>query len=220
MAIHEKNGCRQLLVEALRYSGKPIADLVMVEFGNQRIKTDPGMGMRRLQSAKSVFEWFGVRHFSIDINGHNGAIKANLGRDLRQQAGTDSLPWDGADLVTNFGTTEHVKANRNPEAQYWCFANAHNLCEVGGIMVHAVPRTGTCQGEYRHGNWKYGRRWFRWLCTAAGYTALYLRECDVSKWWPPERIPPDTQIYVHAILEKTSSEPFIYLGEWKDPPRT
>ena len=49
-------------------------------------------------------------------------------------------------IVTNFGTSEHVKN------QEQCFANIHNLCCAGGVMIHTVPMKNHWRG---HGLYKY-----------------------------------------------------------------
>ncbi len=41
------------------------------------------------------------------------------------------------DVVTNFGTIEHV--DQSPESQYWAWRNMNDLCRPGGLMLHALP---------------------------------------------------------------------------------
>ena len=48
------------------------------------------------------------------------------------------------DVITNFGTTEHVRPH---ERQYECFKNAHMCTKVGGVMIHVVPEVGTFKGH-------------------------------------------------------------------------
>src|ERR1041384_5416258 len=52
---------------------------------------------------KSVFEAMGIRHVSVDWNGKDGALPL----DLRQP-----LNLGRFDMVTNFGTSEHVEDNQ------------------------------------------------------------------------------------------------------------
>lgn len=52
------------------------------------------------------------------------------------------------DIITNFGTTEHVEYE---DGQYNCWKNIHNWLKVGGIAIHEIPE---------HGSWKNHCRFF------------------------------------------------------------
>lgn len=200
MAIHEKNGCRDLLLEAFRILDKPMTSLRIIELGNQRIKTGPDQGMRRLQSSASIFRWMGAECESIDINGRDHAHAWDLGTDLTKRLRR-------ADLVTNFGTSEHVK-----RGQMHVFENVHHWTKRGGLMLHAVPMSGTC---CRHGYWKYRARWFKRLARACRYEVLKLETWDKSACWP-ERIQPGQQVYIFAIMRRTKGSCFR-VARWRDP---
>lgn len=98
----------------------------MLELGNK--KNDNGV-------YKHYFRELGFTHVSIDWNGDDGA----LALDLR-----DRIEMDPFDIITNFGTTEHVSN------QYAVWENIHRLVKVGGIMVSTTPLPGDWlhHGEY------------------------------------------------------------------------
>lgn len=212
MAIHARNGCRDLLNAALACVGVPLLGLRMVEFGNQRLKFDPGEGARRLQSAKPFFQFFGILHTSIDINGREGALPIDLGKpiDWGQFRALAGFGMGAADIVTDFGTLEHVR-----RGQFQAFKTADDLCRPGGLMVHALPATGTCR---RHGDWKYSVPWFADLARANAYDVVQLRAWDKSESWPG-RIKPGDEIYVLAILRKRG-DAGTFGRAWVAPPKS
>jgi SAM-dependent methyltransferase len=66
------------------------------------------------------------------------------------------------DVVTNFGTTEHIANQLN------AFKIIHDLTAPGGIMIHAVP----AQGLVNHGLLKYNPKWFWMLARSNDYRWL------------------------------------------------
>lgn len=82
---------------------------------------------------KQVFEALGIRHVSVDWNGNDGAIKM----DLRQP-----LNLGRFDMVTNFGTSEHV----DQQEPVW-----RNMVEATGkVLICSTPLPGdwTWHGKY------------------------------------------------------------------------
>ena len=63
------------------------------------------------------------------------------------------------DLVTNFGTTEHVANQLN------AMKIIHDLTAVGGVMIHNVP----LQGFMNHGLVNYNMKFFWMLARSNGY---------------------------------------------------
>lgn len=212
MAIHWRNGCRDLLIRAFDLYGQRLNGLKMAEFGNQKLKFDPNSGARRLQQAKPYFEFLGIRHVSFDLNNRSGALPWDLGKPLDPQALREAsgIGMGEFDIVTNFGTSEHVV-----EGQEQCFTTAHELLRYGGLAVHAVPRVGTCSG---HGAWKYTADWYREHAERFGYRTEYLVEWDKTEHWGEDRIKPGTQVYVLAILRKQWQRD-THSGHWVDPVR-
>ena len=106
--------------------------------------------------ARLFWEWLGYRYVSIDVDG-NGSIELDLNFDEVPQAYRG-----GFDLVTNFGTTEHVANQLN------AFEVIHDLARVGGVMVHHLP----LQGMMDHGLINYNPKFFWTLARSNGYQWL------------------------------------------------
>ncbi len=134
----------------------------MIELGNQMLK---GIG----GSAKEHFKSIGVDHVSIDTNGKNGALVIDLQRRIKDRSLVGTF-----DVLTNFGTTEHV------EQQYPCWLNIHNLVKQNGVFIHVVPRTGHWRG---HGYHKYSLEFFQKLADNCDYELIenFIREGDPQK---------------------------------------
>ena len=96
----------------------PLVGTRMLELGNKKTGSD---------TYKTFFTAQGFEHVSIDWNGLDGA----LGLDLREP-----IDLDRFDMVTNFGTTEHV-SEQEP-----AWRNIHNLTKVGGVIVSMCPMEG------------------------------------------------------------------------------
>ena len=93
---------------------------------------------------------------AIDLNGTDAAWRFDLNRPL---------PLDESfDVVTNFGTSEHVF----DQAQL--FRSMHGLTRPGGLMLHAVPS----QGGPDHGFYNYHPTFFHDLAAANGYRLAML----------------------------------------------
>lgn len=94
----------------------------MIELGRKKTKID-----NEWITYKSYFESIGYDHVSIDIQGGYDS----LALDLRQP-----IEIDPADMVTNFGTTEHVSS----QSPAWM--NIHNFCKVDGVIISMCPYPG------------------------------------------------------------------------------
>jgi SAM-dependent methyltransferase len=154
--------------------------------GNQRIT-----GVCRFQSIKPFLELLGAEVVMWDANGKDGAVR----HDLREPVGPEYAEW--ADVVCNFGTSEHVRDN-----QRQVFKTIHEVCRHGGLMLHSVPASGGCQ---RHGFWKYTTDWYFKLAEANGYQVLQIDRHPVKHDHPGEHW------YVVAMLRKNGdvvSRPF------------
>lgn len=76
---------------------------------------------------KEAFEQLGYRHVSVDWNGENGALPF----DLRHPISLGTF-----DLVTNFGTSEHV------DSQEGVWQNMVSACHDGSVLISTVPIPG------------------------------------------------------------------------------
>lgn len=204
MAISEDNGGRDIFRKALEVLDLPLLKINMAQLGNQKLKTNPGSNMKRLQSMRSVWEWFGGRSVSFDLNGQHGALPYDLRGPLPDR-------FHGLfNLVTNFGTSEHVSKN-----QWQVFKTIHDLCEVGGVMLHQVPHIGLV----RHGVWQYDVPWFILLHEACRYEVYLLK-----KRWRRRLENKVDECHVQAIFRKTDRSTFppaegftkpYYWNDWR-----
>ena len=153
MGMDVATGGIPLLNAALRANGWPLAGLRMLELGNQRFRSS-ALGAK--VAAKRVFELFGVDHMSIDLNGLDGALPLDLSRPI-----TDPKLIGAFDVVTNFGTSEHVSD------QLECWQNIHRFVRVGGLVISAVPHPGYPPG---HCEYFYEESFFEGLAAYAGYS--------------------------------------------------
>lgn len=155
----------------------------MLELGAQNVYDSENYG----KVAKEIFEGMGIIHTSIDIKQHQGAIEADLREPL-------TFTKSKFDLVTDYGTTEHVEGNL-----YEAFKNIHNLCKKGGIMIHENPKTGNWP---EHGFNYYTKSFYEMLAELAKYEILELTEepamGNTTDGWN-----------VCAVLRKTEANKFI-----------
>src|SRR6202008_3458775 len=93
------------------------------------------------------------------IDGSPGSIPLDLNYD---SVSKDEL--GRYQLVTNFGTTEHVANQLN------AFKVIHDLVRHGGVMIHHLPM----QGMLNHGLVNYNPKFFWMLARSNGYKWLYL----------------------------------------------
>ena len=122
------------LDSAMKYCGIEYEDCNMGELGNCLMWPHQvcwGAEFEKIESLKLHVNRYVAKdyfkqikniksHTSIDTNGKNGALKI----DLRYPVDTSS--GFIFDVITNFGTTEHVESVW-PEDQYAVFENIHNM---------------------------------------------------------------------------------------------
>jgi hypothetical protein len=109
--------------------------------------------------AREFWTWLGLSYASIDIDGSPGSIPLDLNYD--------EVPAELVgkyDVVTNFGTTEHV-AN-----QLQSFKIIHDLATAGAIMLHVLPAGGTPN----HGLVSYNPKFFWMLGRSNGYKIAFM----------------------------------------------
>jgi hypothetical protein len=108
--------------------------------------------------ARDFWRWLGFQYAAIDIDGSAGSIPLDLN--------FDSIPPEHEgkyNLVTNFGTTEHVANQLN------AFKIIHDLTAPNGIMVHELP----AQGMFNHGLVNYNPKFFWLLARSNGYKFIH-----------------------------------------------
>jgi hypothetical protein len=109
--------------------------------------------------AREFWTWLGLNYASIDIDGSPGSIALDLNYD--------EVPAELVgryDIVTNFGTTEHV-AN-----QLQSFKIIHDLATAGAIMLHVLPAS----GMPNHGLVSYNPKFFWMLGRSNGYKIAFM----------------------------------------------
>ena len=134
----------------------PLVGSSMLELGN-KVKGDFVF--------KDFFEGRGFRHISIDINGLNGALPMDLRKPLN--LGT-------FDMVTNFGTSEHVSEDAW-DGQVECWRNIMEAMHVGSVLVSVTPMPGT---NPRHGVWYPHKAFYRELARLNGCEVERLYDSD------------------------------------------
>jgi hypothetical protein len=138
--------------------------------------------------ARLFWEWLGFRYVSIDVD---GAVSIELDLNF------DKVSWAYRgcfDLVTNYGTTEHVANQLN------AFQVIHDLARVGGVMVHHLP----LQGMMDHGLVNYNPKFFWKLARSNRYQWLYsnlliaVPRCDL-----PQALIDEAQQFEPDVVERT-----------------
>jgi hypothetical protein len=109
--------------------------------------------------ARAFWMWLGLSYASIDIDGSPGSIPLDLNYD---EVPTEFI--GKYDVVTNFGTTEHV-AN-----QLQSFKIVHDLATPGGLMLHVLPSS----GGLNHGLVSYNPKFFWMLGRSNGYKIAFM----------------------------------------------
>ncbi len=145
----------------MRYAKK--GDSIL-ELGNQTIYFGEDYG----KPAKPMFEKAGFKHTSIDINGQDGAIPLNLSSTILSfNDNVTEYELLGYDIVTDFGTSEHV------ENFYRCWQNKHNLCKINGYIISENPKTGNWKG---HGPHYLTQSFYQKLAYMTGYEIMEIGE--------------------------------------------
>jgi len=161
------------------YGNMKICDL-----GNQRMWSSLNIeGLPVTRKGYLLEDYFKILkgvplHVSVDLNGKNGSLPLDLTKPIKTLLAVGPFQ-----LITNFGTSEHVPG------QYWCFKNIHNLCDVGGLMYHVVPKVGNWDGvncglKEPHCPYFYNSDFFQQLAELNGY------EIVVNKIWNHDHVVP------------------------------
>jgi len=158
------------------------------ELGDQLYRDK--LGAKKLPCEPLYHSWGAGRYVSIDGNG-----KATILHDL-------NLPIEGVvpgppfDLVTDFGTREHVF----DQAQVW--RTLHQLTKPGGYIAFETPH----QGYLDHGMWNIQPNCIQALAKANGYNVDMMVFADLERG----RL-------IRAVLHKGDHRPFVnpQQGRWK-----
>jgi hypothetical protein len=112
------------------------ADIDLIELGDQDLT--PGDGQPRMKFRNTCRNQFKSWR-TLDLWPTEGVEIFDLSIVSDEK--------DCADIITNYGTSEHVE----PEAcQYNCWVNIHNFLRVGGTAIHALPLVGAWEDHCRY----------------------------------------------------------------------
>lgn len=151
----------------------------VVELGNQTVNLDGFGGVPKDwdgQSAERVYrELLKFDEYRcVDTNGSHSAIKYDINnycRDVKfNPAKVPSELRQQYDLVTDNGTGEHIFD------QKCVFTLMHDLCKVGGLMVHVLPFL----NWINHGFYCFQPLAFRDIAYANGYV---IADISVANRW-------------------------------------
>ena len=110
-------------------------------------------------SAKDFYFDLGFKEYkSIDADGERGALVFDLNENLEKTQNFN----EKFDLVTNFGTSEHVFNQKT------FFENIHNLTKKNGLIIHVLP----FEGYFNHGYYNYQPIFFYDLAIFNNYQIL------------------------------------------------
>lgn len=166
-------------------------NLRICELGNQKMKWQPDY------TAKKFFIRTGaIEHISIDMNGKDGALRLNLAEDLLVTHPEWSKRFD---LVTNYGTAEHVEGGI-----YECYRNIHNFCRTGGVIINDGPPSTCCPW---HSPYHYEPHFFIELAKRCAYKVLLTDSRVVVGRKRHQR--PEDRTLVIAVFQKELDTPFI-----------
>ena len=175
-----------------------LAGCRMLELGNQQMYCHPA-----IPEGSAAKEWFKahgvIQHVSIDLNGLLGALPMDLSQPIEKPEFNNAF-----DIVTDFGTSEHV--GKNLIDLYHCRANCHRWCRPLGIMIFMNPKTGHWPG---HGYHCFTLQHYHALAKACRYVALEVSEAPscgnyINGW------------QIHAALWKQEDAPFISFTHYKE----
>jgi hypothetical protein len=139
----------------------------------------------QFQRSDEFYKSIGLNIATVDIHGKNRAIAIDLSKE--------SNAVFNVDLLTDFGTVEHVFNLYN------ALLNCHNWTKESGLMIHANPKTGTYKG---HGVSFFTMEFWEQLALACNYHLL-----EVGEKSPYSEENPDKEVI--AVLRKLNSDPFI-----------
>ncbi|HEY9792383.1 MAG TPA: hypothetical protein V6D22_18420 [Candidatus Obscuribacterales bacterium] len=138
--------------------------------------------------SRCFWNWLRFRYAALDIDGSEDSLPLDLNFDSVPQGARGQF-----EVVTNFGTTEHVANQIN------AFKMIHDFCCHNGLMIHNVPGYGMLD----HGLITYNPKFFWMLGRSNGYKIVFMNYQlnDV-----PYSIPGDIVDYLQGFNSTVSHE--------------
>lgn len=141
-------------------------------------------------STRYLYESLSIKKYDcIDIDGAHESLNFDLNYNLQEKYNFTNK----YDIVTNFGTTEHVFN------QYSCFENIHNLCNTHGLIIISLP----IQGYSNHCFFNYHPTFFEHLADSNNYEILYM-DYNISTYHST-----DDSKSITLIFKKLKDEAFV-----------
>lgn len=155
--------------------------------------------------AKVLYESLGFEYTSIDIDNDekNEDSKSNIIMDLNFDQ-LDEEHFNKYDLVTNFGTSEHLLNQLN------FFKTMHNLTKEGGYLISEVP----CMFGINHGMFKYEPKFFTDLARSNAYQVIDIilvqnpPSLKTYKWNEKIKITECEDMCIISVMKKTNNQDF------------
>lgn len=135
----------------------PLVNRVVQEMGKTPFGEHELRSLINGGGAQTLYERLGWEYRCIDTDGRHGALPLDFNFDPMPAAEKGCY-----DLVTNFGTTEHLINQLN------AFSGMHELVKPGGLMVHVLPFVGCVD----HGFFTYQPNFFYALARFNSYEIL------------------------------------------------
>jgi predicted SAM-dependent methyltransferase len=120
--------------QIINKSIKNKSECTLLELGHQ--ETYENLGFKYLKDF--ISQEYG-NYISLDLHNNHGVTVFDL-----SQYSPNSF---SVDIITNFGTTEHVEYE---EGQYNCWSNMHSWLKIGGIAIHHIPELGSWINHCRY----------------------------------------------------------------------
>jgi hypothetical protein len=181
------------LIERNKGNAKSVIELGAQQMYNQSNLPAP--------YADEFYKSLGFEEYScIDLSKENNAIEIDLSKALE-------TPIGHYDLVTDFGTSEHVGSNGafDIKAYYNCWKIKHDLCKNGGLIISENPEPGSWPS---HGFNYISQYFYVGLADKLDYTIIELSRYpamgnQVDGW------------NTYCVLRKNSDAEFISLQDFK-----
>ncbi len=179
----------------------PTMKKCLASFGRLEGLTDKELGRICKGHSRDFYEAIGMEYTSLDASGKGDAIVFDLNFDTVPEEQRGKF-----DLLTNFGTSEHVFN------QYNTFKAAHDFVRKGGAFMHFTPFLGYVD----HGYYSLQPCFYNDLAAANGYEIL-------GMWLNPDGrhdaylIPWSRDILKHLSLQATHySGLFVLMRQTRD----
>lgn len=203
------------VLATLERAGELAGKSRIVELGSQDVSAHPDslraaerscFGMERggaPENAAAFYRRYGLTDYAcLDAGG--SPTEGRMIADLNEPVPGGMLGCGPFDVVTNLGTSEHCFN------QAAVFANVHELCAVGGLMIHVL----CAQGLVNHGYFNYHPRMVHELAGSNRYDILNL-------WFTVDftshlidynsrsfREYDDRDVMLYVVLRKMNGSPF------------